>query len=270
VLGERFPGVPRMALTATADGRTQREIVQRLGLGAAAALHRRVSTARTSATASARSRACAEQLLAFLRAQHRTDSRHRLLPVAQENRGDRATGSAITATRAAYHAGMDAAETRAANQSRFLREDGLIVVATVAFGMGIDKPDVRFVAHLDLPKTVESYYQETGRAGRDGLPANAWLATACRTWSSTRQMLAGQRWQRGAQARRAAKFNAMLGLCESTGCRRQALLAYFGEELPRALRQLRQLPRPARHLGRHRGGALALSAASTAPGSASA
>jgi len=130
-----------------------------------------------------------------------------------------------------YHAGL-AAATRAAHQARFLREEGVIIVATIAFGMGIDKPDVRFVAHLDMPKTVESYYQETGRAGRDGLPANAWMVYGLQDVIKLRQMMASSA---GSEAHKRAeqhRLNAMLGLCEITSCRRQALLNYFDDAPP--------------------------------------
>jgi ATP-dependent DNA helicase RecQ len=132
-----------------------------------------------------------------------------------------------------YHAGLPAA-TRADHQARFLREEGVIVVATIAFGMGIDKPDVRFVAHLDLPKTVESYYQETGRAGRDGEHANAWMVYGLQDVIKLRQMMANSEGSEEHKRAEQHRLNAMLGLCEITSCRRQALLNYFGESLPEA------------------------------------
>ena len=130
-----------------------------------------------------------------------------------------------------YHAGLDAA-VRQRNQARFLREDGLIVVATIAFGMGIDKPDVRFVAHLNLPKSVEAYYQETGRAGRDGLPSNAWMAYGLQDVINLRSMMANSEADERHKRVEHHKLEAMLGLAELTGCRRRALLRYFGDELP--------------------------------------
>ena len=130
-----------------------------------------------------------------------------------------------------YHAGLDTG-TRADNQSRFFREDRVIVVATIAFGMGIDKPDVRFVAHLDLPKTVESYYQETGRGGRDGEPTNAWMIYGLQDVIKLRQMMAGSEGSEEHKRAEQHRLNAMLGLCEITSCRRQVLLNYFGDVLP--------------------------------------
>jgi len=229
LLHERFPHVPRIALTATADARTRREIAIRLDLEDAshyvAGFDRPNIRYRIALKQNPR-----QQLLTFLRGEHHGDagivyclSRRKVEETAcwlqQEG---------ISAL--PYHAGLPAAE-RSAHQSRFLREEGLVIVATIAFGMGIDKPDVRFVAHLDLPKTVEAYYQETGRAGRDGLPANAWLVYGLQDIIKLRQMMdnsAGSEEHKRAEQQR---LNAMLGLCEITSCRRQALLHYFGDTL---------------------------------------
>ena len=154
-----------------------------------------------------------------------------------------------------YHAGLDA-RTRSVNQSRFLREDGLIMVATIAFGMGIDKPDVRFVAHLDLPRSVEGYYQETGRAGRDGLPATAWLAYGLADVVQQRRMIDDSEGDLAHRRRLVAHLDAMLALCETAGCRRRQMLAYFGEtDGTEGVRELRHVPGAALGLGRHGGGA---------------
>ncbi len=230
LLHELFPRVPRIALTATADARTRAEIIARLGLEQAhqfiAGFDRPNIRYRIALKHNAR-----QQLLRFLREEHPEDagivyclSRRKTEEVAYwlQDQGFNALP---------YHAGLDAG-TRADYQSRFLREEGLIIVATIAFGMGIDKPDVRFVAHLDMPRTVEAYYQETGRAGRDGLPADAWMIYGLQDVIKLRQMMATSEGSQEHKRAEQHRLNAMLGLCEITSCRRQALLNYFGEALP--------------------------------------
>lgn len=229
VLHERYPAIPRIALTATADKRTRAEIIAQLKLHKAAVfvnsfdrpnIHYAVGEGQNAR----------EQLWRFLQREHPQDagivyclSRKKTESVAQwlQARGRQALP---------YHAGMPD-ETRRRHQERFLREEGVIIVATIAFGMGIDKPDVRFVAHLNLPKSIEAYYQETGRAGRDGEPANAWMAYGLQDVITLRQFV--QQADAGAQFKQIAhyKLEAMLGLCELISCRRQVLLAYFGETL---------------------------------------
>lgn len=230
LLHQRFADVPRIALTATADERTREEIALRLDLAAAerfiAGFDRPNIRYRITLKHNAR-----QQLLRFLKEEHPDDagivyclSRRKTEDVAfwLQEQGFNALP---------YHAGLDS-DIRADYQARFLREEGIIMVATIAFGMGIDKPDVRFVAHLDMPKTVEAYYQETGRAGRDGAPANAWMVYGLQDVIKLRQMVDGSD---GSEAHKRAeqhRLNAMLGLCEITACRRQSLLAYFGDQLP--------------------------------------
>lgn len=227
LLHERFPQVPRIALTATADERTRREIAVRLELEGArhfiSGFDRPNIQYRITPKQQAR-----QQLLAFLRQEHDGDAGivYCLSRKKVDQTAEWLNKQGLTAL--PYHAGL-APEVRAANQQRFLRQDGVIIVATIAFGMGIDKPDVRFVAHLDLPKSVEAYYQETGRAGRDGLPATAWMAYGLQDVITLRQMMENSPGSDEFKRIERARLDAMLGLCEMVTCRRQALLRYFGE-----------------------------------------
>jgi ATP-dependent DNA helicase RecQ len=227
-LHERWPDVPRIALTATATRATRTEIAARLNLGDAR--HFVVSFDRPNIRYRIEPKAePARQLLQLLRTEHAGDAGivYCLSRASVEKTAANLMSNQILAL--PYHAGLDAA-TRAANQSRFLREDGVVMVATIAFGMGIDKPDVRFVAHLDLPKSVEGYYQETGRAGRDGLPATAWLAYGLQDVVQQRKMIDSSEGDGAHRRRQSAHLDAMLALCEAAGCRRAQMLAYFGEE----------------------------------------
>ncbi len=230
LLHELFPDVPRIALTATADVRTRQEIITRLQLEDAqqfiAGFDRPNIRYRIGLKNNGK-----QQLLKFLKDEHLHDAGivYCLSRKKTEEIADWLAGQGFTAL--PYHAGLSA-EIRARHQARFLREEGVIIVATIAFGMGIDKPDVRFVAHLDLPKTIESYYQETGRAGRDGLPANAWLVYGLQDVIKLRQMMEGSQGSEEHKRAEQHRLNAMLGLCEITSCRRQALLAYFSDSLP--------------------------------------
>jgi len=227
ILHERFPNVPRIALTATADDPTRREIIERLNLKNASQftssfdrpnIHYRIVQKQNARG----------QLHQFLEAEHRGDagiiyclSRKRVEDIAQWlcTQGWDALP---------YHAGLSN-KLRQQHQQRFIREEGVIIVATVAFGMGIDKPNVRFVAHLDLPKSIEGYYQETGRCGRDGLPANAWLSYGLGDVITLRQMLNSSEADEQHKRLENRKLDALLGFCETTLCRRQVLLHYFGE-----------------------------------------
>jgi ATP-dependent DNA helicase RecQ len=227
-LHERWPDVPRIALTATATSATRAEIVTRLGLTSArqfvASFNRPNIEYRIEPKAEPN-----RQLLRLIQDEHAKQAGivYCLTRASVEKTADFLTANGVEAL--PYHAGLDAA-TRAANQARFLREDGLVMVATIAFGMGIDKPDVRFVAHLDLPKSVEGYYQETGRAGRDGRASTAWLAYGLQDVVQQRKLIETSEGDLAHRRRQSAHLDAMLALCETVECRRVQLLAYFGEQ----------------------------------------
>ncbi|WP_328698152.1 DNA helicase RecQ [Streptomyces sp. NBC_00342] len=228
VLGERWPDVPRIALTATATAATHQEITQRLGMPDAkhfvAGFDRPNIQYRIVPKADPK-----KQLLTFLKEEHAGDAGivYCLSRNSTEKTAEYLCRNGIEAV--PYHAGLDAG-IRARHQSRFLREEGLVVVATIAFGMGIDKPDVRFVAHLDLPKSVEGYYQETGRAGRDGAPSTAWMAYGLQDVVQQRKLIQGGEGDEAFRRRAASHLDSMLALCETVRCRRAQLLKYFGQE----------------------------------------
>ena len=228
VLHQRFPAVPRIALTATADAPTRRDIIERLELGKG-----RVFVAGF------------DRPNIRYRVQPKTETRAQLLAFLEGHKGE--SGIVYCMTRGKveeiaewlagkgwpalpYHAGLDKA-VRDRHQDRFVKEDGVIVVATIAFGMGIDKPDVRFVAHLDVPKSLEAYYQETGRAGRDGLPSDAFMLYGLEDVAKLRQLLEGSDAPDAQKQIERRKLDSLIGYCETASCRRQVLLSYFGEQL---------------------------------------
>ena len=227
MLHERWPTVPRIALTATATEQTHLEIQKRLQLSDARHFVASFDRPNIQYRIAAKN-APQQQLLELLHSEHPGDAGivYCLSRASVEKTADFLVQNGIAAL--PYHAGLDS-RVRAANQSRFLREDGIVMVATIAFGMGIDKPDVRFVAHLDLPKSVEGYYQETGRAGRDGLPSTAWLAYGLQDVMQQRRMIDGSEGDAEHRRRLGLHLDAMLALCETVECRRVQLLGYFGE-----------------------------------------
>jgi len=230
ILQQVFPHVPRIALTATADAKTREEIIQRLGLQNARVFVSGFDRPNIQYRITQKNNP-KKQLLSFLQTEH---TGHAGVVYCLSRKKVEATAQWLSEqgiNALPYHAGLDKS-VRQQNQERFLREEGIVMVATIAFGMGIDKPDVRFVAHLDLPKSIEAYYQETGRAGRDGQAATAWMAYGLEDVIKLKQMMAGSDANENFKRIEQQKLNGMLGLAELTTCRRQTLIGYFGDTLP--------------------------------------
>jgi ATP-dependent DNA helicase RecQ len=229
VISERFPDVPRIALTATADDVTRQEIIDRLGLAGARTFVASFDRPNIRYEIVDKHNAPA-QLKTFIAERHAGDAGivYCLSRAKVEDTAAALTDAGVRAL--PYHAGLDA-NLRGRNQDRFINEDGVVIVATIAFGMGIDKPDVRFVAHLDLPKSIEAYYQETGRAGRDGKPSSAWMAYGLSDIVQQRRMIEESNGADTFKRVSIGKLEALVGLAETAGCRRTRLLGYFGETL---------------------------------------
>ncbi len=229
-LRDRWPELPMLACTATADGRTQKEIVTKLRLESGRTFITGFDRPNIKYRVTAKTNE-SKQILDFIQTEHPNDAGivYCLSRKRTEKYADFLTKNGLKAL--PYHAGLQS-HIRQKNQERFLNEDGLIIVATIAFGMGIDKPDVRFVAHLDLPKSIEAYYQETGRAGRDGLPATAWMAYGMQDVILHSRLVQNSDADEQHKRNERQKLDTMLGYCETVTCRRQLLLEYFGETLP--------------------------------------